>query len=106
MCGRFIKIPDEDIKRFSFNEAKPPKRDTKDVTSKIIGDFGKWQLRISILMAVLKFPIAWYQLNIIFMAPPQDFWCKKPAIFTKYSEEEWRKICCPVSRLYSNILYY
>ncbi|XP_026733500.1 organic cation transporter protein-like isoform X2 [Trichoplusia ni] len=46
-------------------------------------------------MAVLKFPIAWYQLNIIFMAPPQDFWCQKPAVFKKYTEREWRKICCP-----------
>lgn len=72
-------------------------RDNEDVTTKIIGDFGKWQLRISILMAVLKLPIAWYQLNIIFMAPPQDFWCVKPKSFYRYSEQEWRKVCSPVS---------
>jgi hypothetical protein len=48
-------------------------------------------------MALLKLPMAWYQLNIIFMAPPQDFWCEKPENFEKYSDEEWRKMCIPVS---------
>ncbi|KAF9423514.1 hypothetical protein HW555_001069 [Spodoptera exigua] len=68
---------------------------SEDVTSSIIGDFGRWQLKISILMALLKLPIAWYQLNIIFMAPPQDFWCSKPSPFSKYSDEEWRKLSSP-----------
>lgn len=67
-----------------------------DITAKAIGDFGPWQLRISVLMALLKLPMAWYQLNIIFMAPPQDFWCEKPDSLSEYSEEEWRKICIPV----------
>ncbi|XP_030027849.2 organic cation transporter protein [Manduca sexta] len=71
------------------------KVNTDDVTSKIIGDFGRWQFWISFIMTLLKLPIAWYQLNIIFLAPPQNFWCAKPAIFAKYSEEEWRKICSP-----------
>ncbi|KAL0880255.1 hypothetical protein ABMA27_002712 [Loxostege sticticalis] len=66
-----------------------------DITAKAIGDFGPWQLRISVLMALLKLPMAWYQLNIIFMAPPQDFWCEKPDSLSEYSEEEWRKICIP-----------
>uniref|UniRef100_A0A2H1VUC5 SFRICE_002150 n=1 Tax=Spodoptera frugiperda TaxID=7108 RepID=A0A2H1VUC5_SPOFR len=67
----------------------------EDVTSSIIGDFGRWQLKISILMALLKLPIAWYQLNIIFMAPPQRFWCSKPLPFSKYSDEEWRRLSVP-----------
>ncbi|XP_075975023.1 solute carrier family 22 member 3-like [Anticarsia gemmatalis] len=47
------------------------------------------------LMSLLKIPIAWFQLNIIFMAPPQDFWCEKPPMFTKLTDQEWRKICSP-----------
>ncbi|XP_072932796.1 organic cation transporter protein-like isoform X2 [Epargyreus clarus] len=46
-------------------------------------------------MALLKLPMAWYQLNIIFMAPPQEFWCVKPNSFHKYTTEEWRKMCAP-----------
>ncbi|KAI5639473.1 sugar transporter domain-containing protein [Phthorimaea operculella] len=67
---------------------------SEDITAKVVGDFGRWQLWISILMSLLKLSGAWYQLNIIFMAPPQDFWCAKPPNF-RYSEEEWRKICAP-----------
>lgn len=67
------------------------------VTSKIIGDFGRWQLKISILMSLLKLPLAWYQLSIIFMAPPQEFWCAKPKSFAKYTDDEWHKISVPVS---------
>ncbi|KAJ8716716.1 hypothetical protein PYW07_003343 [Mythimna separata] len=80
-----------------------PKRE--DVTSKIIGDFGKWQLKISVLMALLKLPIAYYQLNIIFMAPPQDFWCSKPENFAKYSVAEWRKICVPHVEEYPCLIF-
>lgn len=68
----------------------------EDLTSKILGDFGKWQFRISISMCLLKLPLAWYQLNIIFMAPPQEYWCVKPTFLTKYTEAEWREFCAPV----------
>ncbi|XP_045769430.1 organic cation transporter protein-like isoform X1 [Maniola jurtina] len=66
-----------------------------EITFKIVGDFGNWQFWISFSMALLKLPIAWYQLNIIFMAPPQEFWCAKPKSFIKYTEEEWRDVCAP-----------
>lgn len=76
------------------------------VTSKIIGDFGRWQLKISILMSLLKLPLAWYQLSIIFMAPPQQFWCAKPKSFVKYTDDEWRKICVPVRLYFRFLLFY
>lgn len=81
------------------------KTDTPDLTTKVIGDFGRWQFRIGFLMALLKLPIAWYQLNIMFMAPPQDFWCTKPKFLTGFSENEWRKISYPVG-LQSLFLYH
>ncbi|KAL4716199.1 hypothetical protein ACJJTC_013976 [Scirpophaga incertulas] len=67
-----------------------------DLTAKVVGDFGPWQLRIGILMSLLKLPMAWYQMNIIFMAPPQEFWCQKPDKFSTYSNDEWRKIYKPL----------
>lgn len=77
------------------------KEEVQDLTTKVIGEFGKWQFRTSALMALLKLPIAWFQLNIIFMAPPQDFWCAKPKIFHKYSDQKWREICAPVSSIFT-----
>ncbi|XP_068617437.1 organic cation transporter protein-like [Battus philenor] len=76
-----------------------------NITSKIIGEFGRWQLKIAILMSLLKLPMAWYQLNIIFMAPPQDFWCAKPNSFQRYSDEEWRKICVPQIMEYPCLIF-
>ncbi|XP_019866221.2 organic cation transporter protein isoform X2 [Aethina tumida] len=29
-------------------------------------------------MAMLKFPIAWFHLSIVFLAPPTQFWCAPP----------------------------
>lgn len=50
------------------------------------------------MMALLKFPIGWYQLNILFLAPPQEFWCAKPAAFSRFTVKEWREMCAPVSK--------
>lgn len=27
-------------------------------------------------MALIKFPIAWFQMSIVFLAPPTNFWCQ------------------------------
>ncbi|XP_077290795.1 organic cation transporter 1-like [Arctopsyche grandis] len=48
----------------------------KDIVCSIIGNFGKWQFGISVMMALLKFSLGWFQFNIVFLAPPQQFWCK------------------------------
>ncbi|XP_045450003.1 organic cation transporter protein-like [Melitaea cinxia] len=76
-----------------------------NLTFKVLGEFGKWQFWISIYMALLKLPLAWYQLNIIFMAPPQNFWCAKPAIFTICSEEQWRQICSPKNQEHPCLIF-
>ncbi|XP_039755231.1 organic cation transporter protein-like [Pararge aegeria] len=76
-----------------------------DLTFKIVGNFGKWQLWLSIYMAMLKMPLAWYQLNIIFMAPPQDYWCAKPESFNMYTEQEWRDICAPKIEEYPCLIF-
>lgn len=81
---------------FKLHRSKVEDCNADNLTFKVLGEFGKWQFWISIYMALLKLPLAWYQLNIIFMAPPQNFWCAKPEILTICSEEEWRQICSPV----------
>lgn len=48
----------------------------KDIVCSIIGNFGKWQFGISVMMALLKFSLGWFQFSIVFLAPPQHFWCK------------------------------
>lgn len=60
-----------------------------------IGDFGRWQFQISLLMSLLKFPIAWFQLGIVFLAPPTEFWCKQPDRYKHLPVSKWRELIAP-----------
>ncbi|XP_014251431.1 organic cation transporter protein-like [Cimex lectularius] len=40
-----------------------------------MGDVGPWQVKIFLLMALLKFPTAWTLLGLIFMGAPVPFTC-------------------------------
>ncbi|KYB29407.1 organic cation transporter protein [Tribolium castaneum] len=66
------------------HEEKPE----EDIIQSTIGNFGRWQFKISALMALLKFPIAWFQMSIVFLAPPTQFWCKS----NESSTNEWLKM--------------
>lgn len=61
------------------NEAKQKQIvDSKAVQYSIaeaIGEIGKWQLWIYLIVFLAKVPIAWHQMSIIFLAPPMDFLC-------------------------------
>ncbi|KAF5272906.1 hypothetical protein FQA39_LY07672 [Lamprigera yunnana] len=48
-----------------------------DLIESTIGNFGIWQCEVSILLSLLKLPLAWVQLSIVFIAPPTEFWCKR-----------------------------
>ncbi|KAL0276166.1 UNVERIFIED_CONTAM: hypothetical protein PYX00_003790 [Menopon gallinae] len=47
----------------------------EDPIESAIGAFGKWQLCISVALALIKVPIAWHQLEIVLLAPPANFSC-------------------------------
>lgn len=58
------------------NEAKDvenPK--TEDPFTKAIGAIGKWQIWVCFVVFLVKFPVAWHQMSIIFLAPPTNFTC-------------------------------
>lgn len=63
---------------------------TGDVLDNTIGEFGRWQCQISIMMSLLLLPLAWIQLGMLFLAPPTEFTCKQPilpdAIIEKWPE--------------------
>ncbi|XP_004921746.1 organic cation transporter protein [Bombyx mori] len=45
----------------------------EDPITKIIGAIGKWQIWICFVVFLVKFPVAWHQMSIIFLAPPMNF---------------------------------
>ncbi|XP_013149716.1 PREDICTED: organic cation transporter protein-like isoform X1 [Papilio polytes] len=48
---------------------------TEDPITKAIGAIGKWQIWICFVIFLVKFPVAWHQMSIIFLAPPMNFTC-------------------------------
>ncbi|XP_018911772.2 organic cation transporter protein [Bemisia tabaci] len=64
----------------------------EDPVEKLIGEFGPWQARLGLLMALLKLPICWFQLNIIFIAPTTPFWCIEVSPNT--GTQEYRNETC------------
>ncbi|KOB70676.1 putative organic cation transporter [Operophtera brumata] len=59
------------------NEAKDVENQnaTEDPLTKAIGAIGKWQIWICLVVFLVKFPVAWHQMSIIFLAPPMNFTC-------------------------------
>ncbi|XP_034948270.1 organic cation transporter protein-like isoform X2 [Chelonus insularis] len=51
-----------------------------DAISEAMGAMGRWQVLVCIAISLVKFPVAWHQLAIVFMAPQkQEFNCTSPA---------------------------
>jgi hypothetical protein len=69
---------------------------TSDALQEAVGDFGRWQAGISFLMALLKLPIAWFQLSIIVLEAHTDFWCARPHnLYGNLTVEEWKNLSHP-----------
>lgn len=73
-CGD--KERDADVNKTSVAaSAAAAANKTDDPVQKALGDFGWWQFWITFSLSLLKFPIAWHQLAIIFLAARSPFRC-------------------------------
>lgn len=50
----------------------------QDAVQAAIGNLGRWQIVVCLAISLVKFPVAWHQLAIVFMAPHQDYNCTEP----------------------------
>ncbi|XP_013173239.1 PREDICTED: organic cation transporter protein-like isoform X1 [Papilio xuthus] len=64
-----VKVLDRD------NKDAESQKITEDPITKAIGAIGKWQIWICFVIFLVKFPVAWHQMSIIFLAPPMNFTC-------------------------------
>ncbi|KAF7997518.1 hypothetical protein HCN44_006089 [Aphidius gifuensis] len=50
-----------------------------DAVQKAMGGLGRWQILVCLAISLVKFPVAWHQLAIVFMAPQsQGYNCTNP----------------------------
>ncbi|XP_015609722.1 organic cation transporter protein-like [Cephus cinctus] len=56
-----------------------------DVIQEAMGVLGPWHIIIAVAVSLVKFPVAWHQLSIVFLAPPVNFTCVAPASFKNES---------------------
>ncbi|XP_012148706.1 organic cation transporter protein-like [Megachile rotundata] len=56
-----------------------------DVVQNAMGVMGPWHIVIAVALSLVKFPVAWHQLSIIFLAPPTNFSCAAPMSTTNES---------------------
>jgi len=70
--------------------------DTDEVCIRALGEFGRWQLRSVLLLALVKAPAAWQMASILFTAPnPGEFWCARPREFLNWDEQKWKEVVHP-----------
>lgn len=50
-----------------------------------MGSLGPWHIVIAVALSLVKFPVAWQQLSIVFLAPPTNFSCIAPLSATNES---------------------
>ncbi|KAK5650955.1 hypothetical protein RI129_001984 [Pyrocoelia pectoralis] len=70
-------------------------KEPADLLEATIGGFGRWQCQLSILVSILKIPISWIQLSIVFLAPPTEFWCAPPKKYENLSARKWIDMISP-----------
>lgn len=79
-----------------------------DPITKVLGNFGKWQLKTILIVFLCKVPTSWFMAIIIYTSPapnPGDFWCTPPPDLPTNYTEDWKAKAHPQRRNYHNQTY-
>lgn len=77
-----------------------------DPVTKVLGNFGKWQLSAMLIVFLCKLPTSWFMAIIIFTAKspnPGDVWCTPPADLPAEYQKDWISKAHPVTYDSDNI---
>lgn len=81
----------------------------KDAVTKLIGGFGRYQLRAVFLCSLVSAFTGWHMMVISFMAPGIDHWCAPTDGYQNFTVTEWKELAIPkdehVSRCKSYLFY-
>ncbi|XP_063708766.1 organic cation transporter protein-like [Culicoides brevitarsis] len=85
-----LKCP-EDGKHQSGTAAHQLADDECDIIGTLIGDYGRWQFLMTLLLALFQVPNTFHIYSPTFQAADKVYWCKRPERFSNYSIAEWIK---------------
>lgn len=66
---------------------KQPQPSKSDPIQRAMGSLGRWHIVVCGFIFLLKFPVAWHQMSIIFMAPNINSTCANSNITDKCSAD-------------------
>lgn len=61
------------------------------IISQAIGDYGRWQFILTLLLAFCNIPSTFHIFVPTFHARALDTWCARPANFTEVDPLQWRQ---------------
>ncbi|KAL3277159.1 hypothetical protein HHI36_012511 [Cryptolaemus montrouzieri] len=73
------------------NKNKNYDDEDEDIVDKAIGKFGRWQLLLTVLLALFNIPCTWHIFVHTFHGRVRPVWCARPSRFHNISPEIWKE---------------
>ncbi|XP_063826794.1 organic cation transporter protein-like isoform X2 [Ostrinia nubilalis] len=93
--GLFKIIPSQ-VSREKTKAQATAEDEQADVVSRVIGNYGRWQLLITFLLSLFSFPCTFHIYLPTFTAKATKFWCRMPENLSSLPLQAWINYSQPV----------
>ncbi|KAL4112308.1 hypothetical protein QTP88_016122 [Uroleucon formosanum] len=81
-----------------FKDDKRTEKTHEDPVSMAIGEFGRWQAMLTLILSLLNLPCTWHIFVLTFQGADTDFWCTPPpGVLNRISVDQWKNLSSVVS---------
>ncbi|XP_022177335.1 organic cation transporter protein-like isoform X2 [Myzus persicae] len=76
-----------------FKDDKRTEKTHEDPVSMAIGEFGRWQAMLTLILSLLNLPCTWHIFVLTFQGADTDFWCTPPpGVLNRISVDQWKNL--------------
>ncbi|XP_044740694.1 organic cation transporter protein-like [Chrysoperla carnea] len=96
---RSMKMHQSSVKELPLEDGKQKHQsddEEDDIISAAIGNFGRWQFKLTFLLSLFNIPCTWHIFAPTFHAAPRNHWCGRPAHLIDVPVTKWINISQPV----------
>ncbi|XP_028178694.1 organic cation transporter protein-like isoform X1 [Ostrinia furnacalis] len=94
--GKRAKIIPSQVSREKTKAQATAEDEQADVVSRVIGNYGRWQLLITFLLSLFSFPCTFHIYLPTFTAKATKFWCRMPENLSSLPLQAWINYSQPV----------